>query len=154
MDILLVVILALCGVALLVVEIFFIPGVGMAGIVGSLCMAAAVFFAYYLVGSMAGHITLACMLLVLAFSVWLIFKNRTLEKIALKTDINSKVDLISSLGVKEGDEGITISRLAPMGKIRVSDKEIEAKSISSFIDQNTTVEIVTFEGNTAIVKLK
>ena len=154
MNILLIIILALCGVALLVVEIFLIPGVGMAGIAGIVSMVAAVVCAYFYIGPMAGHITLGCMLVLSALSVWLFLKNRTLEKMALKTDITSKVDLVSELNVNVGDTGKSISRLAPMGKISVNGKEIEAKAVSAFIDPGTEVEITAIEGNTAIVKVK
>ena len=72
MDILLVIILSICGVALLVVEIFLIPGIGFAGIAGIAGMVAAVVCAYHYIGAMAGHITLASLLVLTAIATWVI----------------------------------------------------------------------------------
>ena len=152
MDIVLVSILALCGVALFVVEIFLIPGIGFAVIAGVLCMAASVFCAYYYIGALAGHITLAALLLLSAVAVWLFLRSRMLDKMALKTDINSKVDLLTSLDIKVGDKGVTTSRLAPMGRASIEGKEVEAKSMGAFIDPGEDVEVLRVEGNTVIVR--
>ena len=152
MDILLVVILGICGVALLLVEIFLIPGIGFAGIAGIGSMVAAVVCAYYYLGAMAGHITLGAMLVLAAVSVWLFFRSRMLERMALNTEISSKVDLVSAPGLEKGAIGKAISRLAPMGKVHIGEQDFEAKSIDAFIDQDTEVEVVRVEGNTVIVK--
>jgi len=79
-------------------------------------------------------------------------RGRTLDRMALKTDIDSKVDLVSELPVKVGDEGVAVSRLAPMGSIMVNDNKLEARSLNGFIDENEKVVIVRFEGNIAVVK--
>ena len=152
MDILLVIILSICGVALLVVEIFLIPGIGFAGIAGIAGMVAAVVCAYHYIGAMAGHITLASLLVLTAIATWVLVRSRMLEKMALNTEIDSKVDLVSGLDIKPGERGTTISRLAPMGKVNISGKEAEAKSADAFIDQKTEVEVVRVEGNIVVVK--
>lgn len=152
MDILLVVILSICGVALLVVEIFLIPGIGFAGLAGVASMVAAVFCAYYYIGATAGHITLGCLLVLTAIAIWLFVRSRMLERMALKTEIKSKIDLVSQSEINIGEHGVTISRLAPMGKVRIGGKEFEAKSAEAFIDQNSEIEVVSIEGNTVIVK--
>ena len=152
MDIVLVSILALCGIGLLVVEIFLIPGVGLAGISGFLCMAAAIFCAYHYIGAIAGHITMASLIVLSAIAIWLFLRSRMLERMALKTDIDSKVDLVSELQLQVGDEGATTSRLAPMGKAAFGQQEVEAKSIGAFIDPDTKVKIVRIEGNTVVVQ--
>jgi len=56
--------------------------------------------------------------------------------------------------VKPGDTALTVSRLAPMGKVMVNDLMFEAKSTGPYINQNTEVEIVKIEGNKLIVKPK
>lgn len=153
MDILLVVILGICGVALLLVEIFLIPGIGFAGIAGLGSMVAAVVCAYHYIGAFAGHITLAAMLVLAAVAAWLFLRSRMLERMALQTEISSKVDLVPLQGIEKGTRGITVSRLAPMGKVHIGEQDYEAKSVDAFIDPNTEVEVVRVEGNTVIVKI-
>jgi membrane-bound ClpP family serine protease len=54
--------------------------------------------------------------------------------------------------LKIGDKGNTISRLNPIGNIRVNDQKFEASSIGDFIDANTPIEITNIEGNKVTVK--
>ena len=148
----LVAILLVFGVALVVAEIFLIPGVGFAGIFGFLSLAASVTLAYVYISPMAGHITLCAAVLVAILAIVVFLRGKTLEKMALKADITAKVDLMSGLNVKVGDVVKTSSRLAPMGKVRIGDTEVEAKSTGAFIDPETAVSIEKIEGNIVLVK--
>lgn len=152
MNTLLVVILIVAGVALLVTELFLIPGFGIPGIAGFLAIAGGVFCAYWYLGPVAGHITLGASILLCAVAIFLFYRSKALDKMALQENINSKVDLMEGTGIQPGDKGITVSRLAPMGKVRIGNTDIEAKSYEAFIDQQTEVEVVATEGNTIIVK--
>lgn len=148
----LVVLLLLFGVALIVAEIFFIPGIGFAGIFGFLGLVASVALAYVYISPLAGHITLCAAIVVAAICIYVFLRGNTLEKMALKTDINAKVDLVSGVDVQIGDVVTTSSRLAPMGKVRVGATELEAKSTGEFIDPETPVSIEKIEGNVVLVK--
>ena len=53
MDILILVLLSLAGVLLLVLELFLIPGMGIAGIAGGACLVGAVVYAYMVIGATA-----------------------------------------------------------------------------------------------------
>lgn len=92
-DLLLVILLAVAGVALLLLEMFLLPGFGIAGISGFLSLAGAVFVAYTLMGATAGHITLLACVALSALAIWGFIHSRALEKMALDTTIDSKVDL-------------------------------------------------------------
>ncbi len=152
MDILLVILLVLVGVLLFLAELFFFPGFGVAGVAALVCLAGGVGAAYFYLGALAGHITLIAALLLCGVAVWIFLKRRTLDKMALKTDIKSKVDLLQNTNIKVGDQGICISRLAPMGKVRVGEIEIEAKSQDVFLDNATPIEIIAIDGNKVIVR--
>ena len=73
---------------------------------------------------------------------------------ALKTDIDSKLVSTRDLNIKPGDEGITISRLAPIGKARVNGIVVEAKAMDELIDENTSVEVIRIDGYNVIVQVK
>ncbi len=152
MQTLLVIILVVVGVALLVVELFLIPGFGAAGVAGFFSAAAGVAYAYLKIGATAGHISLAAAILLCAVAVIVFLRSRALDKMALQENINAKVDLISQLDISVGQQAVTISRLAPMGKVRVNGHDIEAKSADEFIDQSTPVEIIAIDGNKVIVQ--
>ena len=58
------------------------------------------------------------------------------------------------LGIVPGDEGLTLSRLAPIGKARINGITVEAKSMDELIDENTPVEVIRVDGYNVIVKIK
>ena len=98
-----------------------------------------------------GHLTLLIspIAFLVAF-VWLM-RSRSLRKVALKTDVDSKLTSSRELGIKPGDEGITLSRLAPIGKALINDVEVEAKSTGEFIDENTPVKVLRVDGYNVLV---
>lgn len=55
--------------------------------------------------------------------------------------------------IEKGMRGRALSRLAPMGKVRVEGYDFEAKSDQGYIDEATEVEVVGFENSNVIVKI-
>lgn len=76
------------------------------------------------------------------------------NKIALKTDIDSKLTSSRDLGIEPGDEGITLSRLAPIGKARIKGINVEAKSQDELIDENTPIVVIRVDSYNVIVRPK
>lgn len=54
--------------------------------------------------------------------------------------------------VRLGDRGLTLSRLSPMGKVEIGGRSFEAKSLGTYVDPRTEVEVVGFENASVIVK--
>ena len=57
--------------------------------------------------------------------------------------MNNKHDPLEGIELKEGDTGLTCSRLAPWAKYRYGDM-LEAKALDDFIDQDVEVVIIKF----------
>jgi membrane-bound ClpP family serine protease len=154
MDIAIVIILCLVGIILILLEIFLIPGITFAALAGGLFSVGAIWYAYSQLGALGGTITLISSLLVFGIAfVWLV-KSKALENIALKTNIQSTVASGDSSKIKEGDEGISVSRLNPMGKVRVNGIIMEAKSFGEFIDEETEIIVVKVFPTQLTVKTK
>ena len=154
MDIIIVVALLLLAIGFLLVEFFLIPGVSIAGIAGIILMAVSVWYAYSHIGNVAGNITLIGSVALTGFSVWAFLKSKALERMSLKTNITGTVDKIDVKITKPGDKGLTISRLAPMGKIRVNGLIMEAKTNDEFIDQNSEVVVLeVYKTNVLVEKV-
>lgn len=96
MNIFLVVLLVLAGVALLLLEMFLLPGFGIAGISGFACLVAAVVLAWLWIGSTAGYITLGACLLLSALAIWGFLRSNALDKMALDSKIDSHVELANN----------------------------------------------------------
>ena len=100
---------------------------------------------------MVGNITLGISLsLFVVIFLWML-RSRSFSRVALKTDVDSRLTPSLELGLKPGDKGITVSRLAPMGKIRVGNVVTEAKSRDGFVDENTPIVIVHIESDLILV---
>ena len=93
MNVFLVVLLVLAGVALLLLEMFLLPGFGIAGIGGFGCLIAAVVLAWIWIGSTAGYITLGACLLLSGLAIWGFVRSDALDKMALDSKIDSHVEL-------------------------------------------------------------
>lgn len=153
-DIIILLILVLLGLVLIMLEIFLLPGITIAGIAGGIILIGAIVYAFYYIGENAGYITiLSSAILGVAAFIFLI-KSKTLDHIALKTDITSKVDQSDKLQIKEGDKGVTLSRINPIGKAEFENQlVIEVKSFTGeFIDTEVNIEVVKTDSSSILVQ--
>jgi len=104
MNIFLVVLLVLAGVALLLAELFLLPGFGIAGVSGFGCLIGAVVVAYLMIGRLAGYITLGACIILSALAIWGFVRSHAIDKMALDTKIDGKVKLADNKLKKEEKE--------------------------------------------------
>lgn len=153
MSVLGIILLILLGVVLFLVEFLIIPGVTIAGISGALVLGVAVFMSYRTYGTTVGTYTLLSVLVVSIVTLALALRSKTWKRFMLKTNIDSKVEVgLEDKKIKPGDNGETVTRLAPIGMVRVNNITIEGKSIGGFLDPNTKIEVVKVLGTQVIVK--
>lgn len=139
MDILIIVVLVIAAVILFLVELFIIPGISIAGILAGGCIIYANYYAFAYMGPVAGFITLAVSVIVCIGSLVWFMRSKTLDKIALKKNITSKVDRSAENKVKIGDTGITTTRLALIGYAEINGDIVEVKSTDGFMNEKTPV---------------
>ncbi|MDR1757750.1 MAG: hypothetical protein LBR51_02150 [Bacteroidales bacterium] len=151
MNIALIVVLILLGIVCIILELLVLPG-GITGIIGVMMMTGGVVGAYVSRGHVAGNITLLITLLVFLVSVFFVLQSKTWKKLMLKTKIESKMNEIDTNKIQVGMTGITLSRLAPMGKAKINGEIVEVTSPIGFIDEHITIEVVKIEGNKIIIK--
>ena len=145
--------LILLGIFLFLIEFLLIPGVTVAGIGGLILVTAGIYVAFTEHGTDIGLITLGITIvasvIILAFSL----RSRTWKNVMLNTNIDGKVNEGPVEGsIKPGDKGESITRLAPVGKVRVNNIVMEAKSISGYLDPHLKIEVVKISGSQLIVK--
>jgi membrane-bound ClpP family serine protease len=104
MNIFLVVLLVLAGVALLLMEMFLLPGFGIAGVGGFGCLIGAVVLAWMRIGQMAGLITLGACVVLTGLAIWGFIRSRALDKMALDAKIDGHVELADNKLKKEDKE--------------------------------------------------
>lgn len=142
MEITIVVVLLLVGIIFFLIELFLLPGISLAGIAGTLFVGGSIYYAYTYIGSSAGHLTLVGSLILMGISVWIFIRSKALDKLSLTTDIKGKNDPLKDIEIHVGDKGITASRLAPMGKVKINGHMVEAKTNDDFIDPDVEVVVL------------
>lgn len=162
------------GIVLLMVEIFAIPGFGVAGISGIVLIFASLVLG--LVGSDidfnfdfsgTGEIGWAVMRILasmVGFVLFLIlfgaslFKSPLFKRIVLADDLSeSRVNVIEHTKLEVGDaimdmQGVTFDTLRPQGKIRIDGKIYPATSLGGVIEKDVTVKVIREEGGLLVVK--
>ncbi|MCH5328343.1 MAG: hypothetical protein J1E02_04935 [Coprobacter sp.] len=154
MDILIIVLLVLTGVALVILEVFFLPGVTVAGFSSLLFFGGGIGYAFVHLGPTAGYVTAGMSLLACAAGIIWFVRSKSLEKMSLKTDIDSVVPTRIGDAVQVGDEGIALSRLNPMGSVLLGTLQVEGKTREDFIDEGTPVVVERVERTVVIVRKK
>ena len=147
-----IILLILTGVILLILELFVFPGITISGVGGILMVGSAVYIAYSTFGVTTGNITLFSTLLISAALLAVAFRTKTWNRFMLKTEVSSTVESMTKIAVHPGDKGITITRLNPVGKIRINEIDIEGRCPDQFIDPETEVEVVKVFKTYIIVK--
>ncbi|MDD3624009.1 MAG: hypothetical protein PHT17_00300 [Proteiniphilum sp.] len=155
LDLIIVIALLILGVLFMLVEIFLLPGISIAGIAGAIFLIGGIAYAYLFLGSTAGNVSLAASVAALGGTfVWLL-RSKSLQKISLETNIDSTVDNTNLQKMAVGDTGIAVSRLNPIGKVMVNDIVAEGKSVDGkFIEEDSEIEIVKVETYNVLVKRK
>ncbi len=147
-----IIILVSLGILLLLLEFFVIPGVTIAGIGGMLMIIGGVYIAYDSHGITYGNYTLLITSISIIIVLFFALRSKTWKKLALNTNIDSKVNAIKIDKIKIGDIGKTVSKLSPIGKVEINNEYFEAESISGYLDPNEEIEVKKILSNKIIVK--
>ncbi|MDR2691325.1 MAG: hypothetical protein LBB73_03370 [Dysgonamonadaceae bacterium] len=154
MDIIVVIVLCVIGIILILVEIFLIPGLTFTALAGAAFSIGGIYYAFRSFWGLGGSITLVSTLAIIGAAFVYFVKSKALDRISLKTGIDSTVASQDSLNIAVGDEGISVSRLNPVGKVRVNNITMEAKTLSEFVDENTEIVVLKVSPTQLIVKPK
>ena len=146
-----IVILLLIALLLIFLEIFVLPGINVAGILGLLLMIAGIYLSYRQIGAPTAHYILAATLILGTLILVFGLRSSTWRKVSLDTAIESKAFGDVSVNVKVGDRGTALTRLGPIGTVEINGMTFEAKS-ANIIDAKTAVEVTEIVGNEIIVK--
>jgi membrane-bound serine protease (ClpP class) len=168
------------GLLLLVIEVFILPGFGITGVLGIICILAGLFgmlvknppdrlpwpdspygwqlFTQGIFGFLIG---------IVGFGIVAYFLSRFLPKLEFLSGLiltpSAKKEaerLISSTGLPEssdrsvrvGGKGKALTILRPAGKAKFGDFFVDVVAEGDFIDKDSEVEIIEIHGNRVVVK--
>lgn len=158
------ILMAVIGLALLAVEIFVLPGFGIAGISGLILLVTA--FTISMVGNdgfdfemvdksdllrSLAIVLLATLggVLVAVFSAGSIFNSRRFAKMVHSGEMKASEGFVSTDNTQTtlvGKTGITISFLRPSGKVTIDGKAYSANAESGFIETGKEIVVSRFDG--------
>jgi membrane-bound serine protease (ClpP class) len=162
-------VLFIVGIILLGVEIFVVPGFGVFGILGIICILGGLTmgmlpneqFDFTFVSS--GKLFSALLTVILAATVAtvLIFtltpkinQWESFSRISLADTQQKSEGYTSSFYSEEllGKEGLSYTRLMPSGKVIIEDEQYDAYSRGEFIDRGEKIIVISTEGTSLRVK--
>lgn len=153
MEIFIIILLLLFGTTLLLAEVAIIPGFGIAGIGGICFTLGGIYFAYSQYGTTICFITIACVIVTFFIMLYFLSKSKTIEKMKLKSQIESRVEGQDNSNIAVGAVGVSTTRINLYGKVRIDEKTYQAKSLV-FIDTNQPIEVVKIENSCILVQPK
>ncbi|SHJ95274.1 NfeD-like C-terminal, partner-binding [Reichenbachiella agariperforans] len=152
-DWIIICLLILTGIALIILEIIFVPGTTIVGIGGFLVGGYGIYHSYELFGAETGHWVLAVSVVAGFAAIIVSFKSNTWKRFALKGSIQSKVNENRNISLTVGLEGMTVSSLKPIGKGEFDGIVYEVRSLGNFIEQQKAIKIIKMEQNKIYVEL-
>ncbi|MDR0404009.1 MAG: nodulation protein NfeD [Treponema sp.] len=169
-------ILFILGLGLLAIEIFVLPGFGVAGISGLVLIAFSLIFSmqdfiiprfeweWDLMGRNAMVVVLALIAAVTGIAVIALLgpKTKMFDKIMLKTQINETASegggwkndggVEADYNALPGKTGKALTVLRPIGKAVVDGETYQVEADGSFIEAGVEIKITRIKGNTIVVR--
>ncbi len=159
--------LILLGIALVVAELFVIPGTTIVGILGTLSIIVGIVMNFgqltppeipKLVGFsndvfMYMTVTLVGSLLLFFFTIKLIPSVPLIKRLVLEGSLQEKaVDVISSSQIEVGVEGLTVTECKPMGLVDFGGKILECEAVGDFVKRGKKIVVINVTNNKIYVK--
>ena len=144
--------LILAGLALMLVEVVFIPGTTVVGLLGLGFTVVGVVVSFNTYGTETGLYVLLGTGLMTAAMLYLSFRHGAWNRFSLKTSISSKVNEGLMADLKVGDAGIALSTLRPVGKAEFNRKTFEVTTYGDYIASGKRVRIIELKPNQITVE--
>ncbi|MFR9650231.1 MAG: NfeD family protein [Rikenellaceae bacterium] len=142
METLTIIVLIILGLLFLMVELLLIPGLSIGGIISLGCYSWASYLAFTNHSVVVGGVTVAVIIAISLIAITLSLRAKTWQRLSLNSKIESQSSTPVESRVALGSSGVTLSRLAPMGRVNIDGQNYEAKSTGVYIDTGCDVEVI------------
>ncbi|MDB4448087.1 NfeD family protein [Roseivirga sp.] len=147
-----IIVLILVGLVLIYLELIFVPGTTILGLLGLALTGIGVYMAYERHGVTSGSVVLVGSLLITIGALVWSFRSNAWSKFSLKGRNESKVNEHYNDDLQVAMRGLAVSDLKPIGKAEFNNKAYEVASHGHLIESGTEVEIIRLSGNKIIVE--
>lgn len=146
--------LVIIGLLLLVVEILFVPGTTLVGLLGFLLVIIGCALSFSWFGSQKGWITVGISAIFSGLALYLSFRSKLWFRFALRSTSEGLATETVAGKVTVGEEGKTLSSLRPSGKAEFAQGVFEVRTAGAYADAGVVVRVIRVEGNQIIVEAK
>ncbi len=147
-----IILLILVGLILIYLELIFVPGTTIFGVLGVIFTGIGIYLTYDVFGSETGSLVLAGSFTVSIIALVYSFKSGAWNKFALKTKSQGKFNEDYTHDLKEDMTGTALSDLKPIGNAEFGDKSYEVTTHGNHVGTGELVKISSITGNKIIVE--
>lgn len=144
--------LIMVGLILIYLELVFVPGTTILGLVGLVLTGIGIYITFEAYGTRAGALVLVGSLVTSLVALVWSFRKNSWDRFSLKTTNRSKVNERYTEGLRIEMRGEALSDLKPIGKAEFNNKVYEVTSHGQLIDSGEPVKIIKLVGNKIIVE--
>ncbi|MGB1243721.1 MAG: hypothetical protein ACPG49_14445 [Chitinophagales bacterium] len=131
------------GIFLLIVEVFLLPGISVAGIVGTITMIAGILLSYSNLGVEAGNLSLVISLIISVVLAIVGYKTLNTKGVALEDELTGKMNTLDDdFDLIVEDEGMAYGDIKPTGKAIFKHKIFNVRTNGEFIADNAAIKII------------
>lgn len=156
--------LLVAGIVLIALEIFVIPGFGVAGVMGLLAIGGAIFVIFESRAPVVLSYTVLFGGALVGLALWLLPNARFANALTLSTRLTNSSDedildedlheahAVKSLYDLAGQQGVANSDLRPAGVARFGSRRVDVVTEGDFVSRGTPIEVLRVEGNRVTVR--
>ncbi|MFH1006877.1 MAG: NfeD family protein [Candidatus Latescibacterota bacterium] len=147
--------LLLIGFVLILIEIFLIPGISLAGIGGGLAILGGVGYAYKYLGITEAAWCLGGSLVLGAVLLRFVVKTGSWRRMVLNSKESGDEGFRSTrfeLEALVGKEGVALTPLRPSGTATIEGQRIDVVTGGGFVERHSKIVVVEVEGNRVVVR--
>lgn len=144
--------LVLFGLILIIIEVIFIPGTTIIGIIGLGIAGFGIWQSFASFGTETGLVVLTVSSLFAIASIVYSFKSGVWKRFALNDSNQTKFNEDIKHNLSEGDLGVAVSTLRPIGKAEFNDQIFEVKTNGSYLESGTEVRVIKIQNHVIVVE--
>jgi len=140
------------GIGLIIVEIIFVPGTTIVGVLGLLCVIGGVAYGFLTFGAPMGWGITAVTVIISTVAIVISLKSGVWKRFALNDTIESKVNEHLHIDLEPGEVGVALSALRPSGNAEFGEEKLEVTTLGELVDSGSKVKVTHIEGRVIYVE--
>ncbi len=144
------ILLLLAGIVLIVIEIIFVPGTTILGIIGFALLVFGIIIGYSKFGPQAGTVILIATIILGGGVTIASFRSGVWKRFALQSSMKSRFNEDIKIEHLLGAEGVTLSACRPYGKAEIYDNTYEVKTLGLYLTAGVKIKVTKVDKNQKI----